>query len=314
MSYPDDQQVADWLDEERGSLNRMFDWIFYIFYQKIPHSLSWQWSLKSIILGIVRFSVFAAVTGSPVWLVLLMGQKVVPTSLISPFLILVGLVSFSKFLNFLARGRRSAELRDREETSISTSHFKAIDLISANGLSVSARVKDQSSLERAIPELLKCIESRTRLSIGREGSDYLEVTLITFEGADGLEALIRERSSSIRKINKRIPSQELLSYHVVKNGLTKKVIHDFKRQKLFPYEGATGRGAAPPYRSIMILPLPERILEGSSDRCIRGVITIDGAKPYDFWGELEDAIEIQVRPFVKLIDVLLTNHACGVKI
>ena len=160
---------------------------------------------------------------------------------------------------------------------------------------------------------LNCIEATVQLCTDRVDEKYCCVTLLTFEDND--QMLIRARSTNDRRCGVYIPQNETfaaLAARYAKNGF---VIHNFKctkwfrKQTLVPFRSLTSPGE-PPYRSILFLPLPLTTIDG--DQVIKGVVTVDSAAPYEYLGK-DMAIFIRVQSYLRLINVMLRNHAFGIQ-
>lgn len=170
-------------------------------------------------------------------------------------------------------------------------------------------------MDAFLQHALKCIEATVQLCTDNTDARYFCVTLLTFENSE--QILIRARSTNERAYGMAIPAENTFAYMAAKYAPNGFVIHDFKRHRWFqkkkpvPFRGLSSPQEEPPYRSILVLPLPAVAIAGQNFGR-KGVVTIDSAAPYEFLGK-EMVILIRVAAYLHLINIMLRNHAFGIE-
>lgn len=160
--------------------------------------------------------------------------------------------------------------------------------------------------EESVSLVLKCIEHRIRLSLNKPQFGYFSVSLLTASSENQqLFISVKDRSNDRREKGARTLASNTLAYYVANQGRQIKIEHDFYKNRVFEIRGIYS-SEKPPYRSILILPLPYK--EKNGNRSCQGIVTIDCEKPFEFWSVDEDQIQILIWPFLHLLDLLLYEN------
>jgi hypothetical protein len=126
---------------------------------------------------------------------------------------------------------------------------------------------------------------------------------------------IMARSNNVRRLVANRKADQSAAYYAAKTHMVK-VIHDFSKSTIFPRRGLSEESL--PYRSILLLPLnpvPVTIPAGDSSRRIcRAVVSIDSQRAYEFYGTATTDIQVQMRPFLSVINMMLTGQEEGVPV
>jgi hypothetical protein len=150
-------------------------------------------------------------------------------------------------------------------------------------------------------QLCRCMLQEVRLFLDELDNRYLEVSLLVYTDASGAKLRVVSRGDGsgrpIHQPGNSVPSGGTLAHASVFRPTTS-VVQDLKTDKVFSRTSLTNPGQAPPYRSIVALPLRNPRADGNYD--VYGVVTVDSASPYQFLGLGPALIKI-LAPYTELL-------------
>ncbi len=164
---------------------------------------------------------------------------------------------------------------------------------------VSDRVRDQARRNLTLRDILETIDHEVRLSIDLEKpKGFFGVTLIVYgERRDILS--VRARSSGGATAD-GLDAAQSVGHYATQAGKPK-AIHWLGGSDIFPDRSLSNRSRRARYDSILAIPLPG--LEPI------GFITIDSARPFEFWGNRPNSLETILQPHSAMISFVLSGEA-----
>jgi hypothetical protein len=229
--------------------------------------------------------------------------------------VLIGVMAIFLFIGWAvdrASGRKQSRgLTEHLEQNVSIDLARAIDKMS-QFIEWFSKDIAKDILQEQFRDILRCMEHKIRIYLQREDSLYFNVSLLVFTGSDGQLLTIKERSRQIRSLVANRDATQFAAYYAAKMQKVK-VFHDFPKNPIFPQRGLSEESL--PYRSILLLPLdPVTIAADDPRKICRAVVSIDSQRPYEFWGTATNDIQVQMRPFLSIINMMLTEQAEGVPV
>lgn len=201
---------------------------------------------------------------------------------------------------FVKNGARRKRLEDHRETSAIEHRNLINEMLTV--VNVPATNLGDARFMSVVARALRAILQRVREELDTLDADYLEASLLIFQPNNQIEVV--ERAVRNRAIGTSVDRNRTMAYFVAQTRQDWKHIPDLKREKLFNFEGISDPSC--PYRSILLIPI---IYVDPSGSTAVGVITIDSARPYEFWNEaVTDRLYKQVMPFVRLLAILFQSH------
>lgn len=309
----DPTAAQDWIRKRQSLIDRIFGGLLYRWHQKMPSVDLATLSLGRALLYLAYGFTLLAIAGFPTveqWR--RTGEIAQNHALLS-----AGILGALLFLS----GTISSQLnqkRDSEkwsEIEVRLAGYLSKVLLGFNGHTkilptAVAKEKRRSSLG----PLLKCVEYRISQIVNRDAEEYFSVTLLLFKetgGRESIEILARSSNAPDRPTNVARDANDSIAYHVAKVGSRCFAVHDFSRNRIFPFERLSA-SATPPYRSILIVSLPFEDIGGFS-RC-RGALTIDSSQPYEFYSLEYQQVITLLFPFTQVVNLLVSDLTQGIEV
>jgi hypothetical protein len=260
-------------------------------------------SFWGVVRGLLRMVVWVGLASSPYWL-----NYVDPASDVSDRYLM--LFSVGAFLLLVvnaaldaapAHARRKRRLEDhREEAAIE--HRNLVNEMLNILPPINANLQDAAFMG-VIQRALRAILQRVREELDTLDASYLEASLLVFQPRSQIEVVARAVGN--RATGTRVDRQATMAFFVARVGRDWKHVPDLRAEGPFAFEGISDPSC--PYRSILLIPVMYTFPDGTATSV--GVVTIDSARPYEFWNEaVTDRLYKQVMPFVRLIAILLQSH------
>jgi hypothetical protein len=314
-----------WVQQKHGPLSNIWTFVKRYWYRVVPATLSTSITVGGMLTGLVQLVLLSLLTFTPI----LFAKFVAPRLSVSPKdidtistlavyqTLLLLTVQFLKFafdkLN-TASAARAEQAQSLSEMSVALS--QVIGILREQIQSFSATPEAAAKRDQFLGSALKCIEATVRLYTGNMDIRYCCVSLLTFE-AGGMVRVRARSTAAGRLIGGTYPRDPTMVYSVARYAKQSFNVRHFKAaakvNKANPLEyRALSTPQRPPYESILLLPLPAATIPGQTRAIRKGVVTIDAARPYEFFGK-EAAILTRVQAYLDLINLMLTNHAEGIE-
>ena len=312
----------DWVRIQPGTVKHALYMLHSLGYRLIPPSFSASFTLGQLVLGGTQISLVALIALVPV----IFAEVVAPAAgLVPPPSSPATNPYYQAALLFALMVAKVGVDRLRTYATVRQEHIRSLRHLAVNLNATIGEIERQivqfsnspqgaARIDQFLQHALKCIEATVMLCTGKTDPRYCCVTLLTFEVGDQLH--IRSRSTVERAIGAFIPQDNTFSFLAAKYAKNSLVVHNyrwagwFRKERPVNYKSLTSPGK-PLYESILILPLPEVTIAGQNRR-IKGTVTIDSARPYEFLGK-DLAITISVGAYLHLINLMLTNHTVGIE-
>lgn len=211
-------------------------------------------------------------------------------------------------------GRNKERLKNLFEVSVALG--QAIGVVSEQIQSFSKSPAAQEKRDAFMTHALKCIEATVRLCTGNNDERYCCVTLLTFEGNGKVRVRARSNAAG-RPVGGEFRQEDTIAWSAAKYGKQSFTIYHFRKaskiNKINRLEHkALSIDKAPPYESILALPLPSVPVPGQTNPIRKGVVTIDSELPYEFLGKEADILP-RTQAYLDLINLMLTSHQQGIE-
>jgi hypothetical protein len=312
----------DWVQAKPGRLKYAAYALARLAYRAIPIALSTQFTIGGALVWLTRLGLLALIAFVPVIFPLFVAPlfgaaKPADTSLSAnggyQALLLGTLLATKLVLDRLTARRVARQDRLRSLANISTALSATLNVLQDQIGQFAKTGKSKAQIDGVLQYTLLCIESVVRIYSERGDERYCSVSLLTIEPNGKVK--IRARSNLERPVGKVISQRETYAFLAAQYARETFVIHNFRWAKWFHKQrGISTQGLSspttPPYRSILILPLPAVTIAGGN-QIRKGAVTIDTARPFEFLGR-DLAILARVHAFLELINLMLTNHNTGV--
>jgi len=166
----------------------------------------------------------------------------------------------------------------------------------------------QNDKEREILQrILATMADETRAHLRNFDETSIQATLLLFSDEDFRYFLCRARARSDRPTGHTAKCDDSIAYAWLKHFPDQaSTVHDITKQKVFPHRLSDGAQATS-YRSILILPLTVRD-ESSHIQNVRGVVTLDSRRRYEFWGARRQELESLLEPHIRWIMAITGDH------
>ncbi len=304
----DQTEARAWAQADEGALDSFKGVLWYLWYQKRPKLLGAHFTILGLFLGLLRFASVVGIASSPFWIEYYTTKKVdwenslIFTALITIFMMYNWLND--KYIN----NKNTSSMRRAHDQNLAVRDHEAVkSLLPLVQVGQQRRFEGQKN--QLVVNLLNCIEQKTRHHVNVFKEDYFQVSLLLFS-SDGQTISIKNRAHPTRPLRESVEAVETAAYYVAQAKKEWKAIHDLKRGKIFPYSGLS-RPGAPPYRSILMVPMFSKAVVGGE--VCKGMITVDCAVPYEFWGPIAHDLAVKILPYSELINLLL-DSSYGMKV
>lgn len=279
-------------------------------WQKIRDYLGRLWHVRfalpfpsagSFFRAIARITVWLGLATAPFWIDYFDKAEVPRNHLYLysaiMFALLVGNWALDTFVKNAARRNRLED--HREESALE--HRNLVNEM-LNIVNVPTANFGDAAFMSVLGRALRAILQRVREEFDTLDAGYLEASLLVFQPNDQITVL--QRAVRNRAVGATTDRQKTMAHFVALAGLDWRQVPDLKREHPFSSEGISDPNC--PYRSILLIPI---IYADPARNEAVGVVTIDSARPYEFWNEAAtDRLYKQVMPFVRLIAILLQSH------
>lgn len=163
--------------------------------------------------------------------------------------------------------------------------------------------KEKEILQR----ILAAMADQSRAYLRYFDDTAFQATLFLFSDKDLDQFLCRARARDNRPVGHRVRCKRSVAYFWAKRFPDRSSsVHDIKALRIFPQRLSDGAALAE-YRSILILPLAERDPVKDSFH-LRGVITLDSDRRYEFFGARRAELESLLEPHVRWILAITNDH------
>jgi hypothetical protein len=271
--------------------------MLYCWHQKWPNLFNNGISIRSFISGLLKVLCILAISSAPFWIIYFENKpinwEVTVYSIIALSLCMVYIWCY----DFNSKRRRVSSQHRENTIMLAQRQTQVFDEL-ANLVDVDGGVHS-AQVDKVIERILNCIDRTVQMHLKENTEQYFEVTLMVFLKGEN-KAHIGWRAHGTRPTNVKKDVTDTVAYYVAKTGVDFKAIHDLKKNAVFPFKGLSEEGE-PPYRSILLCPV-------KSEGICRGVVSIDASKPYEFWGAMQTDLYHTIRPYLRLIDLLLNNE------
>lgn len=161
--------------------------------------------------------------------------------------------------------------------------------------------KEREILQR----ILAAMADQARAHLRYFDDTAFQATLFLFDDDNCENFLCRARARDNRPVGHRIPCNRSVAYFWASGFPDRSSsVHDIKVLSMFPPRLSDG-SVHTDYRSILILPLT--VPAGDSLQ-LRGVITLDSDRRYEFWGAKRAELESLLEPHVRWILAIINDH------
>ncbi|HEX8063065.1 MAG TPA: hypothetical protein VF535_07595 [Allosphingosinicella sp.] len=288
-----------WARAPRGALQRIGDSLGRLRYIRFDLHAP---TLPGLARGLSRITVWAGLATAPFWIDFFDKKDVPKDHLVLYSAIMFALLVANWILDtFIKSGARRRRLQDHRETAAIEHRNLVNEMLKV--VAVPAANLGDAVFMGVVARTLRVILQRIREELDTLDASYLEASLLLFQPNNQIE--IVERAVRNRAIGSSVERTRTMAYFVAQARRDWKHVPDLKREELFNFEGISDPSC--PYRSILFIPIIYAEPRGST---AVGVVTIDSARPYEFWNEaVTDRLYKQVMPFVRLLAILFQSHS-----
>lgn len=160
---------------------------------------------------------------------------------------------------------------------------------------------------RILQRILAATADEARAHLGYFDDTSFQATLLLFNDAACQHVRCVARAQENRPVGHSVPARDSIAFFWAERFPDRSSsVHDIQTVKIFPPRLSDGNKSSA-YRSILILPLAERDAEGDSFR-LRGVITLDSDRRYEFFGSRRRELESLLEPHVRWIMAITSDH------
>jgi hypothetical protein len=304
----DAAKAAAWAaGNDHTGLKALGSGFLFWWHQVLPKAFQTHLSVGRILCLVVKILAVVFIAASPIWIdyaekgEISLDKTIMYTSLLVAALFIIW--AYDNFRDSRATNRikRNHEMRVALEHNRATGKFGEVITLKSGPVNIQKR-------DQLIDFILTCIDHKARTFVDRYEEGYFQVTLMVFLDSQGMQFQIKSRATHSRQTGIAVNARESAAYYVGRANRGWKAIHDLKNDGIFPYEGLSDKQSPPPYRSILMIPILYEALtaQGNRQLCL-GVLSLDTAKPYEFWGAVGSDLTTQIQPYSRMLGLLLDN-------
>ncbi len=171
---------------------------------------------------------------------------------------------------------------------------------------ISAQIKDDKE-QMALERLLALMSDRVRHHLRNFDDTAFQATLFLFDDESCETFCVKARARADRPRGHIVPIYETAAYFCAELDPSRShSIHDIRKLSDFPphlSDGSNGAG----YRSIFVLPLAKKPDKPDS-YLLRGVVTIDSRKRFQFYGRARQEVESLLEPYKQWLLAITEDH------
>lgn len=308
----DPERAKAWAAQGQEPLGQFFcSSVLFWLHQVLPNVFKTNFTLLEAPFLTIKFIAIATLAASPLWIDYLAKSAISLGAAIGYSVILILSMIYLHFYSIFSRKRSDIKDRKRHENLVALRH---VDVVKSLQDVVSLRSPQtlRGQRDELIKDLLRSIDHKTRAFLGQYQESYFQTSLLVFRDSQGTQLLIKSRAYPNRREGVVVKAQDSAAYFVAQAKRDWKAIHDLKRDRVFDHRGLSDP-ARPPYRSILLIPIITSS-EGGDGTICKGVVSIDAAKPYEFWSSRGSDLTTQVMPYTEMIGLLLDGKDCGMTV
>lgn len=314
MPQVDLDKARAFVRRKSNVLERAIDWYAYLYWQWLPRWFDGQFTVNRLLFNLGLFAIVASIALQPIWSKTITDEGLKFDALVSRDYWLSGIVlGLLLFRSIFERVLGTAPHRRRivdETYHLSLAQGDLFKKLRNQVFDLRRQSSAQHNQQVAQESILKCVENVVILATRKNKWNYFSVNLFIFSGDGGERADLIARSHSGRDLRTDLCAPNLIAFYVAE-AQKPFTVNNFGAEDIFP-RVSPGTNVRPPYRSILLLPVLNPYSAETRGNC-KAVVTIDSDRPYEFWGSVSTDIEVLVSPYLRLIDLLLSNHTGGVQ-
>lgn len=290
MAKPTQEQIDKWLSgvapARRVHLCRVWKYVI------APKFLKYEVN-KGFIFALMRLASLVAISSIPLAIKCLDGSiQIGWIWVVLSTVLILALQIYNLVYDNMMSHKKVMKNRRGMHTIASLTSSHAIEILNK---CVKTRAKEHCDQHGRllIQEVLVCVQHILAAHVDEDVSKT-QACLLQFEDEPCNTLCVFERAKHVRPIGVGMPTKDTMAYYIMK---TKKhyVLYDFLTDHPFDKSGISD--PRPSYRSVLFIPIIERMGNGSPDVC-HGMLTVETEKPYQFWFGEGDRLAVKLAPYV----------------
>ena len=313
MTTVDTDKARAWVTKRRGIWHQVYGTSLYFWHHWVPKFFSAKFTILSVLGFAFVALINLAIILAPAWSKVLTDQgldfgKVEAAQWFSG--VIVACLMLLRWVSEKAKeSKKNAVALAKNRELLSFAQMKLFETLRPVVNRASVKKLKEAERQIALDAVLKCIDCSALVATNQDTDGYFSVSLYLFHGATGDTADLLARSRPGRDTRAGLNSSGLVAYYAAELG-REFAVHDFKWQPVFPFL-RPGTNEAPPYRSILFVPVVDNSQPATRALC-KAVVTVDSAVPFEFWGRRMQGVAAEIQPYLRLLNLLLSHHEHGV--